>query len=81
MKVIINNISIYHIHDNKYNINGNNFNARGGKMDDADFIGFTPHIVVNDNPGHPLVAQLEARILQSEREKKELLEKLNSQTK
>ena len=81
MKVIINNINIYHIHDNKCIINGNNFKAYNGKMDDADFSGFTPHIVVNDNEDHPLIAQLEARILQSEHEKRELLEKLNGNSK
>jgi hypothetical protein len=37
--------------------------------------------VVNDTTGHPLIAQLEARILQSEHEKKELLEKLNDNSK
>ncbi|MFI5139565.1 MAG: hypothetical protein ACHQIM_17225 [Sphingobacteriales bacterium] len=81
MKVIINNINIYHIHDNKCIINGNNFKARNGKIDDADFSGFTAHIVVNDNPGHPLIAQLEARILESDQEKRELLEKLNCESK
>jgi len=80
MKVIINNINIYHIHDNKFNGGYNSFNANSDKMDDVDSSKFSLAVVVNDdinNNDHPLIAQLEARILQSEREIKELLDRLH----
>ncbi len=84
MKVIINNISIYHIHDNKYFNNGHNnrLNVDYGKRQDADLTDFSSHIVVDDgfdNNDNPLVSQLKARILQSESEVKELIEKLNNE--
>ena len=81
MKIIINTINIYNIHDITYNINGNNFKSRDGKMDDTDLSAFATPIVMNDNTNHPLIARLEARILASEQEKQELLEKLNNENK
>jgi len=50
-------------------------------MDDTDLSEFTTPVMMNDNVNHPLTARLEARILASEQEKKELLEKLNSENK
>lgn len=84
MKVIINTINIYHIHDNKYNIdnrcNGHSAKHSGIKIGDEDFSDFAPHVVVNDNDNHnPLILELKARILQSENEIKELLDKLNNE--
>jgi len=83
MKVIINNISIYHIHDNKYFNNGHNnrLNVDYGKRPDSDLTDFSSHIVVDDgfDNDNPLVAQLKARILQSESEVKELIEKLKNE--
>ena len=49
MKIIINTINIYHIHDNSYNTCGNQFKANKDKMDDADLSEFSPAIIVNDN--------------------------------
>jgi len=83
MKIIINTINIYHIHDNSYNICGNHFKAKD-KMDDTDLSEFSSAIIVNDNLNnndHPLIAQLEVRILESEREKRELLERLHCESK
>jgi len=84
MKVIINNINIYHIHDIKFNGGNNSFNINSDKMDDADLSKFSPAVIVNENINnndHPLIAQLEARILQSEREKKQLLDRLHYDSK
>jgi len=84
MKIIINTINIYHIHDNSYNTCGNHFKANKDKMDDADLSEFSPPIFVNDNLNHndhPLISQLEARILESEREKRELLDQLHRESK
>ncbi|MEO6523873.1 MAG: hypothetical protein ABIN91_19470 [Mucilaginibacter sp.] len=82
MKVTINTINFYnnvviinHVHDNKTFANNDNLTIN--KMDEDDLSDITPHIVVNDNENHPLIAELEGRILQSENEKKELLEQLN----
>ena len=53
-------------------------------MDDADLSEFSPPIFVNDNLNHndhPLISQLEARILESEREKRELLDRLHRESK
>ena len=53
-------------------------------MDDADLSKFSPAVIVNENINnndHPLIAQLEARILQSEREKKQLLDRLHYDSK
>jgi hypothetical protein len=85
MKIIINNISIYHIHDNKYYNNGqnNHLNVGVGKVDRADPTDFCSHVVVNDNivkDNQPLITELRERILQSELEVKELLDKLNNET-
>jgi hypothetical protein len=49
MKIIINTINIYHIHDNSYNTCGNHFKANKDKMDDADLSEFSPAIIVNGN--------------------------------
>jgi hypothetical protein len=80
MKIIINTINIYNIHDITYNINGKNFKSRNGKMDDTDLSEFTTPVMMNDN-ANPLIARLEARILASEQEKQDLLEKLNNENK
>jgi len=84
MKVIINTINIYHIHDNSYHIdnrcNGHSAKHSGIKTGDEDFNDFAPHVVVNDDDNHnPLILELKARILQSENEIKELLDKLNTE--
>ena len=83
MKVIINTINFYnnvviinHPNEKKSIINSDNHPK--DKTSEVDLGDITPHVVVNDNENHPLIAQLEARILQSENEKKELLEQLNS---
>ncbi|WCT12288.1 hypothetical protein [Mucilaginibacter jinjuensis] len=86
MKVIINNINIYHIHDNRYYNNGINseLNVGYGKMEDADLTEDFSQIIVNDdlnNDDSPLIAQLKERILQSEIEVKQLLDQMNSETK
>jgi hypothetical protein len=81
MKIIINTINIYNIHDITYNISGNHFKSRDGKMDETDLSEFATSIVMNDNANHPLIARLEARILAVEQEKQELLEKLNNENK
>lgn len=84
MKIIINTINIYHIHDNNYNTCGYHFKANRDKMDDTDLRKFSPAVVVNENLNnndHPLIAQLEARMLESEREKKELLDWLHRESK
>ena len=78
MKIIINTINIYNIHDTTYNFSGNHFKSRNGKMDDTDLSELTTHVMMNDNANHPLIARLEARILAVEQEKQELLEKLNN---
>ncbi|MET3978077.1 hypothetical protein ABIB62_000643 [Mucilaginibacter sp. UYP25] len=83
MKVIINNINIYHIHDIKFNGGNNSFNINSDKIGDADLSKFYPTVVVNENINnndHPLIAQLEACILQSEREKKQLLDQLHNES-
>lgn len=86
MKVIINNINIYHIHDNRFNNNGSNnhLNVDLGKAKDTDLSDFASCTIVDDdlvNNDHPLIAQLKERILQSEIEFRELLDKLNNETK
>ena len=84
MKIIINTINIYNIHNNRYNTCGNNLKASKDKMNDADLSEFSPPIFVNDNLNHndhPLISQLEARILESEREKRELLDRLHRESK
>lgn len=86
MKVIINNINIYHIHDNRFNSYGgdNHFNVGLGKAKDTDLDDFSSCIIVNDdlvNDDYPFIEQLKDRILQSEIEFKELLDKLNNETK
>lgn len=66
MKIIINTINIYQIHDNSCNTCGNHFKANKDKMDDADLSELSPAIIVNNNlnhKDHPLISQLEARIL------------------
>ena len=85
MKVIINTINIYHIHDNSYHID-NRCNERsakhsGIKTSEEDLNDFAPHVVVNGHDNHnPLISELKARILQSENEIKELLDKLNNES-
>ncbi|WP_291123047.1 hypothetical protein [Flavobacterium sp. UBA6046] len=85
MKVIINTINIYnnviinHTHQDKTNINGKN--TDDNKASEADLGDLTPYIIINDNNDHPLIAQLEARILKSECDKKELIEKRNNENK
>ncbi|GAC1564330.1 MAG: hypothetical protein NVS3B13_40590 [Mucilaginibacter sp.] len=85
MKIINNTINFYnnvviinYANDNKTIINSDN--QRGDKMSEGDLSNLTPCIVINDNNDHPLIAQLEARILQSELEVKKLLDK-NNETK
>ena len=85
MKVIINTINIYHIHDNRYHID-NRRNGDGGKnsgMEANDvYTDFVPQIVVNaDDQNNPLILELKARILQSENEVKDLLDKFNQNGK
>ena len=53
MEVIINNINIYHINDNRYHIN-NRHNSSGiflshPKLVEGNLSDFTTHIVVNDD--------------------------------
>lgn len=48
MKVIINRINIYNIHDITYNINGHNFKSRNRKIDDTDLSEFTMPVLMND---------------------------------
>ncbi|HEY2583611.1 MAG TPA: hypothetical protein VGI43_17495 [Mucilaginibacter sp.] len=84
MKIIINTINIYHIHDNSYNTCGSHFKANKNKIDNADLREFSPAIIVNDDLNdndHPFIAQLEARILESERDKRELLDRLHRESK
>ena len=81
MKIIINTINIYTVHDITYNISGNHFKSRNGKMDDTDLSEFTTPVMMNDNANHPLISRLEARILASEQEKQELLDHLNNEKK
>ena len=57
MKVIINRINIYNIHDITYNINGHNFKSRNRKMDDTYLSEFTAPVLMNDNANHPLIAR------------------------
>ena len=85
MKVIINTINIYHIHDNSYHID-NRCNEHGAKhsgikTSDENLSDFAPHVFVNDDDNHnPLISELKARILQSENELKELLDKVNNES-
>jgi len=86
MKVINNTINFYnnvviinHVHDNKTFVNGEDLTIV--KTDKGDLSTPMPKIVINDNNGHPLIARLEARILQVENEKRELLDQLNNENK
>ena len=87
MKVIINNINIYHIHDNRYHIDnrhnssGNIFKPTSPKPDEAELRDFTVHIVVNDDKNDSLTKELEQRLIQSRAELKELIDKLNCENK
>ena len=86
MKVIINNINIYHIHDNRFYNNGSNnhLNVDLMKQKEVDLSGYSSCIVVNDDLAkeeNPLIAQLKERILKSELEVRELLEQLNNENK
>ncbi len=86
MKVVINNINIYHIHNNRFYNTGNNshLNVDLGKPKDSDLSGFSSCIIVNDdleNSDNPLIEQLKQRILKSEIEVKELLDQLNNENK
>ncbi|HZY38379.1 MAG TPA: HEPN domain-containing protein [Mucilaginibacter sp.] len=54
----------------------NNDNLTITKIDEDDLSKSTRGIIINDNSHHPLIAQLEERILQAENEKQELLELL-----
>ena len=68
MKVIINNINIYHIHDNKYYNNGqnNHLNVGVDQTVCTDPSDFCSHIIINDNivaDNQPLITQLRERIL------------------
>ncbi|WP_299288361.1 hypothetical protein [uncultured Mucilaginibacter sp.] len=85
MKVIINTINYYHIHDNSYHIDNrcNECSAKhsGIKTSDEDLHDFAPLVVVNGHDNYnPLISELKARILQSENEIKELLDKLNNES-
>ncbi len=84
MKVVINNINIYHIHNNRFYNTGNNshLNVDLGKPKDSDLKDFASYIVVNDDVetnDNPLIEQLKQRILKSELEVKELLDQLNNE--
>ncbi len=86
MKIIINNINIYHIHNNCFYNTGNNshLNVALGKAKEADLNDFSSCIIVNDdlqNNDNPLIEQLKQRILKSELELKELLDQLNNEKK
>jgi hypothetical protein len=80
MKVIINTINFYnnviinHVHGNKIIINRDQIS--NNESCDGDLEDLTPNIIINE---HPLVAQLKARVLQSEQENRELLDQLNSE--
>jgi hypothetical protein len=82
MKVIINNINIYHVHDNSYHIDnrhnssGNIFKPSDSKTEEAELSDFIAHVVVNDDKDNPLTKELEARLIQSKAELKELIDKL-----
>jgi hypothetical protein len=86
MKVILNNINIYnnvviinHVHDNRTFVNNENLIIN--KRDEDDSNNPAASINIQDNEDHPLIAQFEARILQIENEKRELLDQLNSENK
>ncbi len=86
MKVIINTINIYHIHDNRYHIdnrrNGNSGKNSGMETNDDTYNDLVPHVVINAYDGHnPLILELKARILQCENEVKDLLDKFNKEEK
>jgi len=87
MKVIINNINIYHIHDNRYHIdnrhncNGNIFNPSNPKPEEAELSDFTAHVVVNDDKDNPLTKELAERLVKSKEELIELIDKLNCENK
>ena len=82
MKVIINTVNFYnnviiHVHD------GNivNSDKKPKVKTNVDDLSTTPYILINDNSEHPLIAQLEERILQVETEKQELIDQLNNNNK
>lgn len=87
MKVIINNINIYHIHDNRYDIDnrhnscGNIFKSSNPKPEEAELSDFTAHVLVNDDKDNPLTKELAERLTQSKAELIELIVKLNCETK
>ena len=87
MKVIINNINIYHIHDNRYlidnrhNSSGNIFKSSNPKPEEAELSDFTAHVLVNDDKDNPLTKELAERLTQSKAELIELIVKLNCETK
>jgi hypothetical protein len=86
MKVIINNIKVYHIRDNNYYSGGNNNDLKVfyGRTDEADLAESFSRIIIDDisgNDDHPIIAQLKERILQSEVDLNELINRLNSDTK
>lgn len=86
MKVVINTINIFHIHDNKYTID-NRHNGKDAKIpcteiNESNITDFVSHVVVNEEEQNiPLIAQLKSRVQQSENEIKELLEQLNHKSK
>ncbi len=83
MKVIINTVNFYnnviinHIHDRTIV----NTEKRPKETNEDDLSGATSYVIINDNNEHPLIAELEARILQVENEKRELLDELNNNKK
>lgn len=86
MQVIINNIMVYHIRDNNYYNDGNNNDLKVfyGRTAEADLAESFSSIIIDDIPGdgeNPIIAQLKERILQSEVDLIELINRLNSDIK
>ncbi|MES2063072.1 MAG: hypothetical protein V4456_14190 [Bacteroidota bacterium] len=79
MKVIINNINIYFNTGYKSTIN-----IGAERPTTADIRDFSPHIVVNDGvvtDDNAFLERLKERLMQSEQEVKDFLEKYNTETR
>ena len=72
-------VIINHVHDNRTFVNNDNLIINNPDEDDPN--NPAASINIRNNEDHPLIAQLEARLLQVENEKRELLDQLNSENK
>jgi len=83
MTVIINNINIYHIHHNSYHIDNrhnrgiNVFNPSNLKPEESIQDDFIVDFSTTDGSEHPVIEDLEKRLMQSQQELKDLMDKLN----